>query len=131
MKLHGRDYTKRELLDMVGDADQLGGATPHLLTDGPAHGTRAITVRSPGGLSFVCLPDRGLDLGWADYRSMPLAWRSPVGDVGPAFAEHMGQGWLRTFGGGLVTTCGLTSVGQPGVDPGPFSSNYWVPRASS
>ena len=118
MKLYGRDYTKRELLDMVGDAEQLGGATPHVLTDGPAHGTRAITVRSPGGLSFVCLPDRGLDLGWADYRSMPFAWRSPVGDVGPAFAEHMGQGWLRTFGGGLVTTCGLTSVGQPGVDQG-------------
>lgn len=118
MKLYGRRYTRRELLDAVGDADQLGGATPQVLTDGPAHGMRMITVRSPGGLSFVCLPDRGLDLGWADYRGRPLAWRSPVGDIGPAFAEPLGHGWLRTFGGGLVTTCGLTSVGQPGVDQG-------------
>ena len=89
-----------------------------MLTEGAADGMRVLTVRSPGGLSFVCLPDRGLDVGWADYQGMPLAWRSPVGDVGPAFAEHAGQGWLRTFSGGLVTTCGLATVGQPGVDQG-------------
>ena len=118
MKLYGREFTKRELLDAVGDADQLGGATPHVLTDGPASGSRVIIVRNPGGLSFVCLADRGLDIGWADYCGVPFAWRSPVGDIGPAFAEPTGYGWLRTFGGGLLTTCGLTSVGQPSMDQG-------------
>ncbi len=118
MKLFGREYTRSELLDAVGDPEQLGGASPGTLTEGAANGMRIITVRSPGGLSFVCLPDRGLDLGWADYQGMPLAWRSPVGDVGAAYAEHTDQGWLRTFGGGLVTTCGLATVGQPGVDQG-------------
>jgi len=118
VKLYGRKFTKRELLDAVGDADQLGGATPSVLTDGPASGSRVIVVRNPSGLSFVCLVDRGLDLGWADYCGVPLAWRSPVGDIGPTFAEPTGQGWLRTFGGGLITTCGLTSAGQPSMDQG-------------
>lgn len=118
MRLFDRDLSRQEVLDAVGDADQLGGVTAAVLSDGPAAGSRALTVRSPGGLSFVALPDRGLDIGWADHRGLPLAWRSPVGDVGPAFAEPSGAGWLRTFGGGLLTTCGLSTVGRPSTDAG-------------
>jgi hypothetical protein len=118
MRFSGRELTRTELLDAVGDADQLGGVTAAVFADGPAAGSRMLSVRSPGGLSFVVLPDRGLDLGWADHRGVPLAWRSPAGDVGPAHAEPAGAGWLRTFGGGLFTTCGLSSVGQPSTDAG-------------
>jgi hypothetical protein len=118
VRLFDREFTREELLDAVGDADQLGGVTAAALTDGPAAGSRTLIVRSPGGLSFVVLPDRGLDIGWADHRGLPLAWRSPVGDVGPAYAEPAGAGWLRTFGGGLLTTCGLSTVGRPSTDTG-------------
>lgn len=118
MLFHGRRWNRDDLVDRVGDLDQLGGITAATLDDGPAAGLRTLTVCSPGGLSFTCLPDRGLDIGWADWRGTPLAWRSPVGEIAPTFAEHTGQGWLRTFGGGLLTTCGLTTAGQPSTDRG-------------
>jgi hypothetical protein len=48
---------------------------------------------------------------------MSLCFRSSTGDVGPAFYESQGYGWLRGFYGGLVTSCGMTFTGHPEVDP--------------
>jgi hypothetical protein len=114
----GSEMTRREVMSRVGDIAQLGGPVPGVLTDGMANGVRTVDVRSPGGISFVVLLDRGMDIGRAEYRGVPLAWRSPVGEVNPTFAESQGLGWLDAFGGGLLTTCGLTTVGQPSVDAG-------------
>ena len=83
-----------------------------------ANGVRVISVGSPGGLSFVVVADRCLDIGRAEYLGVPLAWRSPVGEVSPAFADLHELGWLDVFGGGLLTTCGLSTVGQPSQDAG-------------
>ena len=58
---------------------------------------------------------RSLDIGGAEFNGMPLAWLHPTLGT-PAQHETQGYGWLRTFGGGLVTTCGLTHFGQPEVD---------------
>jgi hypothetical protein len=41
-----------------------------------------------------------------------------TGDAHPAYGEPGGLGFLRTFYGGLLCTCGLTSVGPPEVDRG-------------
>ena len=38
---------------------------------------------------------------------MPLAWTSAVGVEGPWYYEPEGLGFFRTFGGGLLTTCGI------------------------
>ena len=110
--------TRTEILARVGDISQLGGPIPNVLSDGVANGTRTIEVRSPGGLSFTVVVDRGLDIGRAEYQGIPLAWRSPVGVVNPMYGRQHGLGWLDTFGGGLLTTCGLSSVGQPSTDAG-------------
>jgi hypothetical protein len=64
------------------------------------------------------LLDRGLDIGPAEYRGIPLAWLSPAGFPHPAFFEPEGLGWLRTFGGGLLTGCGLSYLGAPDRDAG-------------
>jgi len=61
-------------------------------------------------------PDRGLDIGAATFRGIPLAWMSSTGVTRPDAYEPEGRGWLRTFGGGLVTTCGLDSFGPPADD---------------
>jgi hypothetical protein len=59
-----------------------------------------------------------MDIGFADYRGAPLCFRSPAGEAAAAFYEPAGEGWLRGFSGGLMTTCGLTTAGWPSTDEG-------------
>ena len=84
-------------------------------TSGWARASRLIRVRNDR-LSFDILPDRGMGLGYLAYRGVPLAWVSSVGSISPAYYEPEGMGWLRTFSGGTLVTCGLSQVGDPSVD---------------
>jgi hypothetical protein len=117
-KLFGREYTRDELLKRVGDISQIAGIRPIVLNDGNERGVRAAQVKTGAGLNFTVLLDRGLDIASADYCGQSLCWRSSTGDVGPAFYEPEGLGWLRSFYGGLLITCGLTYTGAPNVDQG-------------
>ena len=59
------------------------------------------------------LPDRGLDIGAAWFRGTPLAWISQVGEQGaPDPADLVDRAWVESWCGGLVTTCGLSNVGE-------------------
>jgi hypothetical protein len=51
--------------------------------------------------------DRGLDIAEAYVGGRQIAWLSGVGDV-----DWNGD-WRESWGGGLLTTCGLDNVGQP------------------
>ncbi|HET6469901.1 MAG TPA: DUF4432 family protein, partial [Geminicoccaceae bacterium] len=68
-----------------------------------------------GGLAFWVLVDRSLDIGTLSWRGIPCAWQGPNGFRAPwlhdAEAEQ-GQGFLRSFGG-LLVTCGLGHTRQP------------------
>ncbi|MFW6139039.1 MAG: aldose 1-epimerase family protein, partial [Spirochaetota bacterium] len=77
---------------------------------------RAVEVNTGGGLVFTLLPDRGLDIAGCSYKGVNLIYLTPSGIANPAFFEPQGTGWLRTFFGGLLTTCGLTYFGPPGRD---------------
>lgn len=118
MKLNNQHYTRTEVLRRVGSIAQLGGARHCTLSDGRSNGVRAIDFDTGAGLRFTVLPDRGLDICSASYKGVNLVYRTPNGEVHPAFYEPGGLGWLRTFFGGLLTTCGLTYLGAPGVDRG-------------
>jgi Domain of unknown function (DUF4432) len=84
--------------DRLGHPDQAVLATEH----------PAIDVRVVQGLSLRVNPRRGLDVGAAWFRGVPIAWVGPAGEGG-AEAED----WRGAWGGGLVTTCGLDNVGAP------------------
>lgn len=115
-RLYGRDWTRAELIRRVGDMDQIGGVTCVEYADGPARGVRALLFRTGSGFQFEVLVDRGMDIGLAEWRGQPLAWRSPTGPVAPAFYEAAGLGWLRGFHGGLLTTGGLRNTGSATTD---------------
>ena len=84
--------------ERIGHLDQVA-----LATSGSA-----VDLRPYGGIELRLHPERGLDVGAAWFRGTPLAWIAPAGEGGRR-AETWGDSW----GGGLVTTCGLDNVGVP------------------
>lgn len=116
-KLFGRQYTRKELMEHVGSIDQIGGARLIRLADGNEGDALAVLFRTGTGLSFIANANRGLDIVAAEWQGASLCWRSHTGDVNAAYFEPLGLGWLRTFYGGLVTTCGATYAGSPVEDP--------------
>jgi Domain of unknown function (DUF4432) len=88
----------------VIEADRLG----HLDQVALATDQRAIDVHVLGGIDVRIHPKRGLDIGAAWFRGLPIAWIAPGGEGGTESSD-----WAGAWGGGLVTTCGLDNVGAP------------------
>lgn len=116
--LFGRNYSPQQLQANVGSMGQLAGFELGELTDGVGRGVRTAQMLNSSGLALKVLIDRGLDLYGAQYHGLPLSWVSSTGPTHPAFHEQGGLGWLRGFYGGLLLTCGLSSIGSPEVDNG-------------
>jgi hypothetical protein len=111
-RIFGGPIEKEALRRLVGGMSQVAGVRLVELADGRVRGLRAAEVYTGSGFRFQVLVDRGLDIGAAEHCGRPLAWLHPALGA-PALHEPGGIGWLRTFGGGLVTTCGLDHVGAP------------------
>jgi hypothetical protein len=118
MKIHGREYTRRDVLSRVGRMEQIGGARRLRMTEGPEDGTEVIEVRTGAGMEFDVHPGRGMDVGRCELFGGALAWLSSAGAPHPAFHDPTGKGWLRTAAGGLLMTCGLSNAGPPCTDDG-------------
>jgi Domain of unknown function (DUF4432) len=118
MRLWGKDWSRLDLLDRIGRLSQVGGLTPFEFDSGKARGVRGVRVQTGGGLDFSVLIDKGLDIFDASYFSKSLCWHSPVGVVHPAYYDGRDLQWLKSFPGGLVSTCGLSSAGGPSEDQG-------------
>jgi len=110
-----RSWTRRELAVRFGDTAQVAGLRPSVITQGNGAGVGVVDVWTGSGLAFTVVPDRGMDVAQATWKGRSLCWLSPTGVVSPAHSEAPGPGWLRSFGGGLLATCGLGNVG-PAVD---------------
>ncbi|MCB0153285.1 MAG: aldose 1-epimerase family protein, partial [Anaerolineae bacterium] len=116
--LFHREWSRAELLRRVGHMDQVAGIRLTEAVDGPARGCRLLEVWTGSGFRFQVNADRALDITGCDFRGIPLAWRSASGDVHPAFYAPQGLGWLRSFPGGLLATCGLDQFGAPSEEGG-------------
>ena len=116
MRFVNRDFTRAEILRRVGNMDQVAGIRHVVLADGRGKGIAALDFDTGAGLRFSVLPERAMDISAASYRGTNLVYLTPNGEVHPAYYEPEGMGWLHTFFGGLLTTCGLTYLGAPGRD---------------
>lgn len=105
--LYGQSFTRHDLLRRIGRLEQAAGVRLVTLGDGVERGVRVLEFRTGSGFAFDVLIDRALDIGRCEHMGRPLAWVSPVGFAGPWYYEPEGLGFFRTFGGGLLTTCGL------------------------
>ncbi len=119
--LFGENYTRSELMRHLGDISQLARILPVRIQDGREDQVLSYEVKTGSGLNYSVIASRGLDISSASYCGCSLAWRSATSDSHPAFFDHEGEdgkGWLRSFAGGLVTTCGLSQVGATCIDKG-------------
>jgi len=100
----------------ISDHAQLGGIETSVLDNGAGRGIRIAWINTGTGLRYKVVIDRGMDIADAFYNQHSLTWLSSRGIVPPQLFPDKGLNWLRTFGGGLLTTCGLTHAGGPESD---------------
>lgn len=108
----------RSIRDRLGSWYQIAGTRHYSLTNGSSNGTRAIDVKTGGGLEYTVLPDRGLDISLASFRGANIVYQGSCGEVNPAYYNPSGNEWLRMFYAGLLTTCGPSNIGQSCQDDG-------------
>ena len=99
--------------DKISNYQQLGGIETSCLDNGPGKGVRIAWFNTGSGLRYKVVIDRGMDIADAFFNACSLAWISHAGVVAPQPFSNKGIDWLRTFAGGLLTTCGLSHIGVP------------------
>ena len=102
--------------DKISNHAQLGGIETSVIDNGTGRGTRIAWINTGTGLRYKVIIDRAMDIADAFYNQHSLTWLSHLGITTPQPFSHQGLDWLKTFGGGLLTTCGLTHVGPPESD---------------
>jgi Domain of unknown function (DUF4432) len=102
--------------DKVTNVSQVGGIETSVLDNGAGRGTRIAWMSTGTGLRYKIVLDRAMDIADAFYHQYSLAWLSHTGITAPQPLADKGIDWLRMFGGGLLTTCGLSHVGGPEKD---------------
>lgn len=100
----------------ISDHAQFGGIETSVIDNGKGRGTRIAWINTGSGLRYKVVIDRAMDIADAFYNQHSLTWLSSAGVTQPEPFSNKGTGWLRTFGGGLLVTCGLTHIGGPEKD---------------
>ncbi|MFO7612547.1 MAG: aldose 1-epimerase family protein [Clostridia bacterium] len=105
--------SKKDIYRYTGDVSQIFQAKQYAFTEGRAAGVRAVDVNNGSGLQFTVLADRAMDIGALSFRGVNFSYSAGAGITAPAYYDDRGLGWLKTFGGGFLTTCGLSQAGSP------------------
>lgn len=100
----------------ISNPAQVGGIETSVIDNGSGRGVRIAWINTGTGLRYKVVIDRAMDIADAFYNRHSLAWLSHTGITPPQPFSDKGIDWLRTFGGGLLTTCGLSHVGGPESD---------------
>ena len=111
MKHWQPDTSRQACVTHYGNMRQLGGLRRCILSDGRAAGVEAVDVDTGGGLRFTVLPGRGMDISELRYRGVPIAYLSKSGVGAAGLYDPVGDGWLKNFFAGMLTTCGLNNAG--------------------
>src|SRR5437773_12138883 len=109
---------QRAASDRYINSAQIGGIERYVLDEGAARGVRALCVNTGGGLRYRVLVDRGLDIDQAFFNQHSLTFLTHNGVTAPTRAHDHGLDWLKSFPGGLLTSCGPFSMGAPSTDNG-------------
>ena len=102
----------------IGHPHQIYGVEELRLTGGKGDGMRLLSVRNGKGLELLLSMDRCADLARVTLKGDNYGYFAPCGFVAPQYYDGKGDGFLKSFTAGFLTTCGLTAVGTPCTDAG-------------
>ena len=102
----------------IGHETQICGVEEHMLTKGKGKGMTLLEIRNGKGLNLTLSADRAMDISRLEYMGANVGYFSPCGYVAPQYYDKDGDGFLKSFTAGFMTTCGLTAVGSPCTDDG-------------
>lgn len=118
VKINGRELTREELLKRCGSINQVTGYRRYAFSEGRGKNVEAVEINNGNGLRFTILLDRNLDIAWCDYGGINISYMSKNSIVSSSLSETHGREWLRSFPGGLLSTCGITHAGADCTDEG-------------
>ena len=102
----------------IGHPSQLCSVEEVRLVGGKGDGMRLLQVRNAAGLEMTICADRCADIYRLIFKGCNMGYFSPSGYVAPSYYDDKGDGFLKSFTAGFLTTCGLTAVGAPCTDEG-------------
>ena len=102
----------------LGHPLQITGVEEMTLTKGKGKGMTLLNIRNGKGLDVMLSADRAMDISRLTFEGVNMGYFGPCGYVGPSFYDNKGEGFLKSFSAGFLTTCGLTAVGNPNTDDG-------------
>ena len=102
----------------LGHPSQLCSVEEVRLQGGKGDGMRLLQIRNAAGMELTISDDRCADISRLIFKGDNMGYFSPCGYVAPGYYDDRGDGFLKSFTAGFLTTCGLTAVGSPCVDEG-------------
>lgn len=102
----------------IGHPSQLCSVEEVRLTGGKGDGMRLLQLRNETGLELTISADRCADVSRLIFKGSNMGYFSANGYVSPSYYDEPGDGFLKSFTAGFLTTCGLTAVGTPCQDKG-------------
>ena len=102
----------------LGHPSQLCSVEEVRLQGGEGDGMRLLQIRNAAGMELTISADRCADISRLIFKGDNMGYFSPCGYVAPSYYDDRGDGFLKSFTAGFLTTCGLTAVGSPCVDAG-------------
>ena len=106
----------QDQLRYLGNLKQLCGVNRITYAEGKADGIRAYELYNNAGLSFTCMDSRCMDIYRMAYRGINIPFLAKPGLCSASHTDLHGVNFLRSIGGGLVYTCGLSNVGNAYVN---------------
>jgi len=107
--IFGKDYTKQELLERMGNIGTIAGVRTIKYEDGFAQGLRAYEIMN-GAVRFTVYIDKCLDIGEFYYNGMPMHYHARPGVMNGNW-WYDGANAPRSIMCGMMFTCGLGNVG--------------------
>ena len=102
----------------VGNTLQIRGAEKYILDGGRGNGMHFVCVRNGLGLEAWISVDRAGDISRVSFKGDNTNFFSACGYVSPHYYDGNGEGFLKSFTAGFITTCGLSAAGEPCEDGG-------------